>query len=1226
MGVVHEAVDRERGARVAVKTLRAVSGEALLRFKEEFRNCQHLEHPNLISLGDLYEENGVWFFSMELIDGVDFVRYVRGPNHPSGIKPASGEDKSFTMDSPTLEVLGNGPFVSSPPPPLRTSVPESRLRAALVQLVRGIAALHAAARVHRDIKPSNVLVDQSGRVVILDFGLTIDISRRSQLTNQGVMGTPLYMAPEQAAGLPVGPPADMYALGVLLYEAVTGVAPFEGETIYQMLVAKQQAEPRSPREFEPTVPPDLEALCLRLLAIKPDARPTAEEVLAQLDQSDTLRDPRRAEPEPRSVPTTQDQKGLPFVGRERELEALGRLLDEVVIEKRPRVTYLHGESGIGKSALVERFIARLHAESPSSVVLSGRCYEHEDVPYKAVDGIIDELSRYLAKLAKANAAALLPRHATLLRRAFPVLGRVQAFAESSRTRETLDPLELRSRVFAAVRELFGRLSDRALLVLVIDDLQWADADSVALLRELVHGPDAPALLLLGTVRTEPTPSGIELPEGVDIRLEPLSESDSRALATDLFRRAGRADALDLTAVVREAGGHPLFLEELARRAPRAAETSLPALETALWARVGELDDEARGLLEIVAVATAPLPQAIATQAANLGGDAASRHIKRLKVARFVTTTGGTRATDLIEPYHDRVRKAVLAHVAPALRIDYHRRIALLLETSGRGDPEALTVHWREAGEREKAAHYAELAGDRATEAFAFQRASHHYRIALELARELEGRGLRVKLADSLVRSGASEAGARHYSIAADSAPATEGVTLRRKAAEHFLRSGHIDEGLAELNRVLSAAGMTMPPSPERALASFLWGRVRTKVRGLRFKSRSEKEIPIDALVRVDICWAAALGLALVDTIRGLDFQVRHLKLALEIGEPKRVTRALAMEALSGASLGGADRARGKQVIVEAEQLARTIDDPYSRIFVEAVYGAMAYMEGSWRLAYERSTSAAEQFRSHCTGVAWELASGRQICVWSLCYLGRLTDLAEAARVGLRECLEAGDRYASVAVRAGFPNCVWLVRDDPQGARRDANAAMEGWSRRGIHLQHLIDLFGQVQIDLYEDDREGAFARVQRSLPAMQRSVLPKVQLNRILIADLQGRTTLGVAPSRAGRAVLANARRAARDLREEQVPWGEGLSLLIEAQIHHVEGAPQEARTALTRAARTFERADMALHLAACRWFMSRLDPSSSSEAADEYFGREKIVRPDRFAAMLAPAFRDLCR
>jgi eukaryotic-like serine/threonine-protein kinase len=1210
MGVVYEAVDRDRGSRVAVKTLRAVSGEALLRFKAEFRSCQHLQHPNLVSLGDLYEENGTWFFSMELVEGVDFLEHVRG--YRSGVKEHAPPLASF-WDEATLEAAGAGTFVSSPPP-RPGEAEEARLREALVQLVRGIAALHDAARVHRDIKPSNVLVDRGGRVVILDFGLAIDVSRLSQMTNQGVMGTPLYMAPEQAAGLPVGPPADCYALGVLLYEALTGVAPFEGGTLYQMFIAKQQEVPRAPRELVSSVPLDLDRLCLDLLAVAPAARPSATEVLSRLSVG-------ASRPVPRA--TTYDVRALPFIGRERELDQLRTLIDQVRSHRNVKVAYVQGESGIGKSALVEKFVSRLKADVPSVVVLSGRCYEHEDVPYKAVDGVIDDVSRYLSKLPKASAAALLPRNATLLRRAFPVLGRVEAFAESPRARETLEPLELRSRVFSAVRELFGRLSDRATLVVLIDDLQWADADSIALLNELVNGPEAPALLLLATVRTDPATSTVELPVGVEIHLEPLGDAEARALAADLFRRAGRDDAAQLDSVVREASGHPLFLEELARRMPNATDTGGSALDAVLWARVGELEQEARALLEIVAVATAPLPQLIATQAASLTGDEAARSVKRLKVARLVTTSAGTLSTDLIEPYHDRVRQAVLAHVDPALRADHHRRIALLFETSGRGDHEALALHWREAGDLDKAAHHAELAGDRATEAFAFQRASRHYRMALELVREPHAHELRLKLAEALVRSGASAAGARLYSVAANGAPATESITLRRKAAEHLLRSGHIDEGLSELQRVLSVVGMSMPASPEGALASFLWGRMRMKIRGLGFRAKPESEIPLDRLMRLDVCWAAAIGLALVDTIRALDFQVRHLRLALEAGEPKRVTRALAMEALSGASLGGAVREQGKQVIVEAEALARSIDDTYSKIFVKAVSGAMAYMEGSWRIAFERSAAAGEEFRSHCTGVAWEIASGRQICLWSLCYLGRLTELAEAVRVGLRECLDAGDLYASVAVRAGFPNCVWLVKDDPEGARRDADAAMEKWSRTGIHLQHLIDLFGQVQIDLYSGDYAGAFARFLRSVPAMQRSVLPKVQLNRILIGDLQGRTALAAAVEDPLRTSLAKARRAARDIASETVPWAEGLWHLIDAQVAHLEQRREETLAALSRAASAFERADMELHLAVCRYSEGELTASETARAqAEEYFRREKVVRVDRFVAVFAPAFR----
>src|SRR4029077_13619508 len=133
------------------------------------------------------------------------------------------------------------------------------------------------------------------------------------------------------------------------------------------------------------------------------------------------------------------------------------------------------------------------------VLLAGRCYERESVPYKAVDGVIDALRRYLMRLESVDAAALLPRRASLLAQVFPVLSRVQAFAEAPPpSHRMVDPQEVRGNVFVAFRELLGRLADRHPLVLVIDDLQWADADSLALLSELMGASDAPALLLIAT--------------------------------------------------------------------------------------------------------------------------------------------------------------------------------------------------------------------------------------------------------------------------------------------------------------------------------------------------------------------------------------------------------------------------------------------------------------------------------------------------------------------------------------------------------------------------------------------------------------------------------------------------------------------------------------------------------------------------------------------------------
>ncbi|HEX4456341.1 MAG TPA: serine/threonine-protein kinase, partial [Polyangia bacterium] len=190
MGVVWEALDRERLTPVALKTLRNLAPETLLRFKHEFRALQDLAHPNLVSLGELIEEDGQWFFTMELVRGESLLSWVRPPSLPS--------DK----------------------------FDEARLRAAFAQLATGLAALHARGLVHRDVKPSNVLVAEDGRVVVLDFGVVAEVSAHEE--GGGVVGTAAYMAPEQAAGGPLGAAADWYAFGAVLHQALTGVLPFSG--------------------------------------------------------------------------------------------------------------------------------------------------------------------------------------------------------------------------------------------------------------------------------------------------------------------------------------------------------------------------------------------------------------------------------------------------------------------------------------------------------------------------------------------------------------------------------------------------------------------------------------------------------------------------------------------------------------------------------------------------------------------------------------------------------------------------------------------------------------------------------------------------------------------------------------------------------------------------------------------------------------------------------------
>jgi predicted ATPase len=254
--------------------------------------------------------------------------------------------------------------------------------------------------------------------------------------------------------------------------------------------------------------------------------------------------------------------------------------------------------------------------------------------------------------------------------------------------------------------------------------------------------------------------------------------------------------------------------------------------------------------------------------------------------------------DQIETYHDRIRETVISHLPSSILAAHHRRLALALEESGRADAEVMAIHFQGASVPERAIEYYISAAERASAALAFDRAAELYRAALGLRPEDgdEDFRLRSRLADALANAGRGAEAAREYLASALGHPASDAVELQRRAAVQLMISGHLDEGVATLRDAFRHMGMTLPEGPHKALASLLCHRFLLRCRGLGFRIRDESKVQVEELIRIDLCWAGAVGLTGVIPLLGADFQTRGLLLALRAGECYRIARALALEA------------------------------------------------------------------------------------------------------------------------------------------------------------------------------------------------------------------------------------------------------------------------------------------------------------------------------------------
>ncbi len=1164
-GVVYRAHDRVQGRDVALKTMGEADPTTLARFKNEFRALADLAHPNLVTLYHLFADDD-WYFTMELIEGVHLLDHVR----PDGTRSPtdSTAQPETSPDSPRARRWTSQPRGES--------LVTERLRAVLPQVVAGVDALHRAGKLHRDLKPSNVLVRRDGRAVVCDFGLVVDVGDAGAWLGRG--GTPVYMSPEQATGEALTPASDWYAVGVMMYEALTGRLPFEGSA-REIAAAKVERDPPPP-----TGPADLVALCAALLRREPDARPDAASILAQLG----------------ARPITAVQ--VPFVGRDRELAALH---DALATSRRRSVAVLvDGPSGIGKTALCHEFLAE--AARGGALVLEGRCYERESVPYKALDALVDALARHLAERTSDEVTVLLTEEATALARIFPVLRRIPVLEAHRATAQLpADPQRLRATAFRGLRDVLGALARERPVVLFIDDLQWGDPDSAGFFVELVHGRDAPPVLLVATYLSgDPQDSALvgallarRIGTTADLRRLPVGGL-GEAAGAELARALVGGDVGDLVA---EAGGHPLLLAALAEAAAGGAAIAGLGLDDVLRQRIDRLAPEARELLVTIAIAGLPTPVALLAGATSIA-DLPSA-LTALRAARLIRTR-----SEEIEVFHDRVRVVARAGLdADAVRA-VHRRLA---EAASGGDPFALVEHWLGAGEGARAAEQAVVAAALSEEALAFARAATYHKVVLEHAAltDDERRDRHARRAEALAQVGDLREAAAAFLAAADGADPDRAIELRRRAVEHLLRSGDLEAGLALSEQLLAEVGLSMPRTRRAALTQLLTRRAWLAVRGLGVKPRERVDPAL--LRRIDVCHSMAAGLSFVDPLIGASFQARHLSLALSSGDVGRAALAVALEIGFRGTAGAKARADAVAVAERARRLAEQAGDRALGGWSAAGRGLTAFLCGDFEAALDDITAAQRRLGEDPARFRWQLDLTQIYRIATLLYLGRLRELTRVVPALLRDALDHGEVHLANGLRAQRTNIVWLILDDPDEAERQLRAVTPpGSLTTRFHLHHWFVLSAEVHQALYRGDAATAWRALDARWPELEASMLLRMQMTRIESRYLRARVALAVDQPEP-------AAKAAKQLEKEGVPWGAALAATIRAAL---AGEPADAIAQLERAVAGFDATGMRAHAAAARWRLgARRGDDAMIAGARAWLDAEGVVAPDKLLALLVP-------
>ena len=734
---VYQAYDRALDRDVAVATIKTEDLDAagLERVRREAQAMGRLgNHPHIVTVYDIGEEDGRPFIVSQYMPG----------GSVDGLLEAAAEHR--------LPV-------------------EEAIRIA-DEICRALDHAHSAGIVHRDIKPANIWLGEDGSARLGDFGLAAGASSpdRSRLTKEGMMvGTVAYMAPEQALGQEVDVRADLYSLGALLYELLTGRPPFVGPDAVSVISQQINTPPMAPWWHNPSVPKEVGAVVLDLLAKTPEERPaTAAEVRRRLTEALTSAAPPAGETPETPPPaerrhTARLNRVSRFVGRAVELRDLKRAV-EGALAGRGGLVMVSGEPGIGKTRLAEE--ACVYARLGGAQVLAGHSYEAESaVPYTP---FIEAIRTYVAgrppdavREELGEAASEVAKLVSEIRDVVPGLPATSRPAGE----------EERYRLFESVCSFLVGASRSIPIVLLLDNLHWADVPSLRLLEHLSRRLADSRLLVIGSYRDAELSRRHPLAEAlVELRREPsfqlmvlrgLSLSEVQDFLEGITERQLEPSEQPLAAALYgETEGNPYFLEEVVRhmletggafweggrwQLDRASVESLSipeGIRALVDRRLSRLSETGTDVLTMAAVVGAQFAFGVLEHMTGLGEDDLLLALEAALEAQLVEQATARHGHAFYRFTHAVIRQSLYEGLSLPRRQRLHRRAAEAIEAVyarnlGPHLP-ALALHYREAGDAAdpaRAVDYSVRAGDTALGVFAYEDAAVQWEAALDLLEE-----------------------------------------------------------------------------------------------------------------------------------------------------------------------------------------------------------------------------------------------------------------------------------------------------------------------------------------------------------------------------------------------------------------------------------------------------------------------------------------------------------